>query len=470
MIKQNIMKIFKKENILIFIILLFITFLVMLMSPLNLFSINGVSGIDSSVFKTIGYYMNNGLLPYKDIFDHKGPILYILNYLGYIISPNRGIWVIEFVFMFISTCFIYKISRLKCDKKISIFITIIILSLLCLYFEQGNLCEEYALPLELISLYIFLKYFLNKNIDLKYFIINGIMLALVSMIRINMIGIWIVFCFSIFIKCMLEKNIKELFIIIGYFIIGLAIVFVPLLIWLLKCNIFSYFVDCYFKFNFSYTDVSFKDKLVTFLFFFKNPIVFIPLFYIFFKQDKIIKYIILFNYFIGFYLVVMSGQQFYHYGITLLPLLIYPYMIILSNIKFYYFKIIIIFILVIIFNFAPYIKNYGYKTNVDDLVNDINYYSSSDDYITVFGNYDCLYFYGKRKSASRFTYQNPIFKYNDEFAIEYIDDLKENNPKLIIVVQNGDVIDYSIINDYIKDNNYYLIKSYYNDFIQIYGL
>lgn len=161
MIKQNLMKIFKKENILIFIILLFITFLVMLMSPLNLFSINGVSGIDSSVFKTIGYYMNNGLLPYKDIFDHKGPILYILNYLGYIISPNRGIWVIEFVFMFISTCFIYKISRLKCDKKISIFITIIILSLLCLYFEQGNLCEEYALPLELISLYIFLKYFLN---------------------------------------------------------------------------------------------------------------------------------------------------------------------------------------------------------------------------------------------------------------------------------------------------------------------
>lgn len=138
MIKQNIMKIFKKENILIFIILLFITFLVMLMSPLNLFSINGVSGIDSSVFKTIGYYMSNGLSPYKDIFDHKGPILYILNYLGYIISPNRGIWVIEFVFMFISTCFIYKISRLKCDKKISIFITIIILSLLCLYFEQGN--------------------------------------------------------------------------------------------------------------------------------------------------------------------------------------------------------------------------------------------------------------------------------------------------------------------------------------------
>lgn len=466
---NRIKNLFNKNNIIMFLILLIITFLVMLMSPLNIFSPNGVSGIDSSVFKTIGYYMKDGLLPYKDMFDHKGPILYLINYLGYIISPNRGIWIIEFIFMFISTFFIYKSSRLKCSKPISVFITFTVLSLLCLYFEQGNLCEEYALPFELISLYIFLKYFLEKDIDLKYFIVSGISLAIVSMIRVNMIGLWIVFCFSIFIKSLINKKYKELFTIIGYFLIGITLVFVPLFIWLLKCHIFKDFIDCYFKFNFSYTDVTNKDKLTTFIFFFKNPIVFGSLLYLLFKQDKGMKYIALFNYFIGFYLVIMSGQQFYHYGMTLIPLLIYPYMVILSQDKYNWLKVIIILIITIIFNIVPYVKNMNYKTNIDELVSDINYYSSSDDYITVFGNYDCLYFYGKRKSASRFTYQNPIFKYNDDFAVEYINDLNENQPKLIIIVSNGDKIDYSIINDYVLDNNYSLTKSYYNEFIKLYS-
>ena len=36
--------------------------------------------VDKAVFVYIGEAMRNGQVPYRDIFDHKGPFLYFINY------------------------------------------------------------------------------------------------------------------------------------------------------------------------------------------------------------------------------------------------------------------------------------------------------------------------------------------------------------------------------------------------------
>ena len=40
-------------------------------------------GYDSAMFQTIGKYWAQGYLPYVDLFDHKGPLIFFINAVGY---------------------------------------------------------------------------------------------------------------------------------------------------------------------------------------------------------------------------------------------------------------------------------------------------------------------------------------------------------------------------------------------------
>src|SRR6266508_2330841 len=57
---------------------------------------------DSSVFLYIGEQILAGQLPYRDIWDHKGPVIYYLNALGlYLAGGSRwGVWALEFLSLF----------------------------------------------------------------------------------------------------------------------------------------------------------------------------------------------------------------------------------------------------------------------------------------------------------------------------------------------------------------------------------
>ena len=59
-------------------------------------------GMDSCVFKTIGLGILNGKVPYVDIFDHKGPLLYIIEFVGDALAGFGGIWIIELVLIFVT--------------------------------------------------------------------------------------------------------------------------------------------------------------------------------------------------------------------------------------------------------------------------------------------------------------------------------------------------------------------------------
>ena len=41
------------------------------------------TGYDSNVFKAMGRFMADGLVPYKDYFDHKGPVVVFIEWIGY---------------------------------------------------------------------------------------------------------------------------------------------------------------------------------------------------------------------------------------------------------------------------------------------------------------------------------------------------------------------------------------------------
>ena len=69
-------------------------------------------GDDSAVFVLIGKAIVNGKIVYKDLFDHKGPILFFIEAIGYSISERTGIWIIQCIFGLFTLLFVYRTWKL----------------------------------------------------------------------------------------------------------------------------------------------------------------------------------------------------------------------------------------------------------------------------------------------------------------------------------------------------------------------
>ena len=51
----------------------------------------GLPLLDASNFEYFGYAMSKGDILYTQIFDHKGPMIFLINYIGYLIGGPFGV-------------------------------------------------------------------------------------------------------------------------------------------------------------------------------------------------------------------------------------------------------------------------------------------------------------------------------------------------------------------------------------------
>jgi hypothetical protein len=84
--------------------------LITVQSPLNPIN-KTISGTDSSIYIYIGKMINNGSVPYLDWFDHKGPVIYFINYYLMLLSEEYGIWIFENFCIIITLIFSYIIIK-----------------------------------------------------------------------------------------------------------------------------------------------------------------------------------------------------------------------------------------------------------------------------------------------------------------------------------------------------------------------
>ena len=62
-------------------------------------SIIATPGRDQSVFIYVAEGLLDGDIPYRDRWDHKGPLIYLLNVVGLLIAGIPGIWLVGGVFL-----------------------------------------------------------------------------------------------------------------------------------------------------------------------------------------------------------------------------------------------------------------------------------------------------------------------------------------------------------------------------------
>lgn len=193
---------------------------------------------DSNSFFTMGKGMVNGKILYKDLFEQKGPLLYLIHAIAYIISNKTfiGVYIFEIISFAVFLYYSAKIMSLFVRKIHALWgLPLLSFTILSSYvFLKGDSAEEFCLPLLAFGLYHFLNYFKNiypNKMSTKTLIVNGIIAGCVLWIKYSLLGFWLGFAGFMCIGLILNKKVKDAFITGGYFLLGMIISSIPWLIY-----------------------------------------------------------------------------------------------------------------------------------------------------------------------------------------------------------------------------------------------
>ena len=222
-----------KFGVVLFCILSAFSYLILFSQTLS--PLYSIEACDSSVFKLMGQAVLHGKVPYADLFDHKGPMLYAIQALGQWLIPGRnGLFILAVIGLSISIFCWYQSARLFTSPFKGIIA--ILLSLFTYYFyaEYGNLTEDWNIPFISVAYYQILSLLFKEESE-KLFIpgvVVGLCLAGSFFIRPNdavaFIGAPVL---GLLIWLIKEKRVHDVLVWIGGFVLGFSIIASIFIIW-----------------------------------------------------------------------------------------------------------------------------------------------------------------------------------------------------------------------------------------------
>ena len=453
-----------KQNGYIFLFLLICAFVTALNASDNPLYV-GVKLRDSSVFSYMGKLILQGGMPYRDSFDHKGPLMYLINALGLLISGKIGIWLLEFVTVFIILFLVYKLARLlECTCLTSCAVVVLAMLPMFYYFNWGNVTEEYACVFIMLSLCIFVRYFHTGHVSSPELILCGLSFAAVCLLRINMAALWVVMCLGVLVHSIRNRQAGQLIRFILWFIAGAAIITVPVMIWIIRNNALDAFVKDYFLFNILYCKSNLLHKINVFAAFCSQAtsvLAVAPLVYFWIKERRAIDGLCLCSAVFTLIMISIAGQNYQHYGLILVPLFAYSaartaaalYEALRGKDRTFRRTALIAIVCAILLLFAQSFVCFGTVAlptpkKSQDLAADkkiagiIRGNTEAEDRISVCGNNDRIYLLADRESASVYSYQYPLADVDPAIRNEYLEDMKAGKAKIIVMDQGDETEDF----------------------------
>ena len=115
-------------------------------------------GCDSAIFILAGRVVNAGRVPFKDMFDIKGPMIFFVEALGQMLVSGRiGAFILQTLFDSATMLLLYLSARLFLDRGWSIIATGAAFFFFFAALAEGNFTEEYCLLPTVLCLYLALR-------------------------------------------------------------------------------------------------------------------------------------------------------------------------------------------------------------------------------------------------------------------------------------------------------------------------
>lgn len=428
---------------------------------------------DSAIFITCAQWIKEGVVMYRDIFDHKGIFIYLFDIVGLSIGGFTGIWVLCLLWHILSTLFIYKICRLFTNEKASAISSVIALMMIART-GADNTVELASLPfisyLYWIAIFDLQKNALPKAIE-SFFI--GVCTTIIILLKPNIIvGALIPFIFLIWTK---RNNYHKVIIFLAYAIIGAIITAAPFFLYLLNYDTLNDFYSTFWLFNIEYSSKLGLNQTTRWCNFGALLFLYIPsllswiaVYFVSLKEsrDKTIWALVLWIIVSAYFNAGLSGFKYGHYLLPVFPIfsIFIAKLFILGSKICKVIQTSFLAICFLYFSFQYYQSYCNITSRLDinkDTISLSDYIKKSTndtDKIVIWGKDANLFYLSERKCVSKYIYQSPIFNIRPNMKNEFIESIITQRPKMIITGTNVELTP-DVSKYYIK------IESEFNDVI-----
>jgi hypothetical protein len=452
---------------------------------------------DAGVFLYVGWRILNGELPYRDVWDHKPPIIFYINALGLAITDHSrwGVWLLEFVSLFVAASIGFHLVKKALGTFPAIYSLVLGLLTLTFLISAGNLTEEYALPLQFLAFWLI--YDADRpSFSLWRWFFLGFTGALAFFTKQTTIGIWLAIVLYWTLTRLKARQTRQWLKALGSFAAGGLLVACALVLFFAVQGALVEFWDAAFRYNAIYASAT-TDLLhrLAPLLLGIGPLAragllqFAAIGYalgiglLLFRQELVgdwtpLLFVALLDLPIEFILVSASGKSYPHYYMSLLPVLFLfsalTFWIILSQLSAWNlpnhvksaFQLGIVAILLwsSLDSYRDQVS--GLEEKGDEAVVDfVESDTAPDDCVLLWGAESTVNFFAQRKSPTRYVYQYPLYTpgYVDEqMVLQFLEDIIHNRPRLIIDTRNPKtpMIDFPIHTEAIAKEAQY-VRSHY---------
>lgn len=235
---------------------------------------------DGSIYQYVGHLICKGKMPYVDAFDHKGPILYLINALS-LLGGVKGIWILDCVVMAVYSAAGFFIAKRFVHSFWAFWVSVLATTGLVNSYWIGNTPDWYSTVATLLCMYFFVNYFQKGTIQKNEILLIGVAVAFCFWQKFTTIVVIGCFCLGVLIVDYVKHRNNTAFRIncVFFCFLGFCLISIPLLAWLWSKGALAKMIDNYFLFSISYgtTMVSWDEKLTALLFFLRDPLIAISL-------------------------------------------------------------------------------------------------------------------------------------------------------------------------------------------------
>lgn len=227
---------------------------------------------DANVFLSAGHAMLEGKVLYRDLYDHKGPLLYYLHALCAMVSADSflGVWFLEILTNALFLWIAYRLIALYADKRLALAALPLLAVMLftSISFQMGDSAEELALPMILYPLYGLMRSLRQKEerVSPMQLAVTGFLLGCVFWLKFTLVGLSAGVCLMLAWLGLRREGIAGALKDIGWMLLGFLLSTLPwiLIFWAqgaLLPFLKTYLYDNLFLYAGSQVPLSFLSQL-----------------------------------------------------------------------------------------------------------------------------------------------------------------------------------------------------------------
>ncbi len=189
---------------------------------------------DANAYLSAGKGILAGRVMYRDLYEHKGPLIYMLHALCALISPSGflGVFFMEIAAVGLFLMAVYKLLTLygAGQSAWALLPLAAALSLSSVSFRTGDSAEELCLPVLAWALYFLLRWLklrAPQRMPASALLLSGVACGFVLWMKFTMLGFFAAWILGLMLYHFLRRQPRSAFASLGWFLCGIGIATLP---------------------------------------------------------------------------------------------------------------------------------------------------------------------------------------------------------------------------------------------------